>query len=312
MLQFNNYTSTISFTNGNTTLGAAIGAPSTLSGSIGSSNLTYNGPGTLVLTGSNNFGGNTNINAGTLVIGTPQALPTLAQVSIGTATTNGTLKLGDGIGGVTLSTLLVNSGSTLNITNNAVTIAYGSNTDPISMIQSYLADGAHANWAGGEISSSSVANANATQNKLIYAIGYSDGADGQSVVSSGVIEILPTLAGDAELKGNVVFGDFQILAANFGQSGGWDQGNFTYGSIVNFGDFQLLAQNFGANSSGLTSGQIASLSGFAAENGEKLVANPSGVGFSLVSVPEPASVGLIAAAGIGLLARRRRRQDNAK
>ena len=115
------------------------------------------------------------------------------------------------------------------------------------------------------------------------------------------------LAGDAKLQGNVVFGDFQLLLQYFGQTGtSWDEGNFTYGSVINFGDFQLLAQNFGDNSSGLTSGEIASLNSFAAQFAERLVPNSDGVGFQTVSLPEPAAMMLFAAAAMNIMARRRR------
>ena len=121
------------------------------------------------------------------------------------------------------------------------------------------------------------------------------------------MEIIPTLAGDAKLQGNVNFGDFQLLAANFGSSAGWDGGNFTYGSVVNFGDFQLLAQNFGATDAALTAAEAASLNNFAAQFGERFVGDADGDGFSLVSVPEPASAGVLAAAVLGLLRPRRRK-----
>jgi hypothetical protein len=207
----------------------------------------------------------------------------------------------------TLSGLAVNSGSTLDLTTNTLLISYGS-TDPISAIQSYLASGYSSGWVTGQIISSTVAALNASQNNLIYDVGYADGADGITSVPSGEIEIVPTLAGDAKLQGNVVFGDFQLLAQFFGQPGTWDEGNFTYGPSVNFGDFQLLAQNFSANSGALTASEVASLDNFAEAFGEVLQPNPDGVGFILTSVPEPASAGLLAAAGAGLLVRRRRKR----
>jgi T5SS/PEP-CTERM-associated repeat protein len=186
-----------------------------------------------------------------------------------------------------------------------------SSADPIASIASYLQSGYNGgSWNGPGINSSSVANLNASQSALIYSVGYADGADGITGVPSGQIEIMPTLAGDAKLQGNVVFGDFQLLSQYFGQSGtSWDEGNFSYGNSTNFGDFQLLSQNFGANASALTAGQIASINSFAAQFGEELT--PSGSGYSLVSVPEPASVGMLAAVSVGVLARRRR-SDRAK
>jgi hypothetical protein len=155
-----------------------------------------------------------------------------------------------------------------------------------------------------------VAGLNAGQSALIYSIGYADGSDGITGVPPGEIEILPTLAGDAKMQGNVVFGDFQLLSQYFGQlNTTWDEGNFSYGSSTNFGDFQLLSQNFGANASGLTAGEMASLNGFASQFGEEVIAKPDGVGFSLVSVPEPTSIGLMLLAGSGLLTRRRRSKN---
>jgi fibronectin-binding autotransporter adhesin len=317
-LAFLNTTSTLALSAANLSLGAASGAASTLSGNVADGTvptvLTYSGPGTLILSGSNTHTGGTNVNAGTLVIGAVSALPSNSAVSIGTTTTvgtntvttTGTLQLGHGIGAVTLSSLSVNTGSTIDLTNNPLFITYSA-ADPVSTIAQYLADGFAGQWATGEITSSSVSAGNLSQSALIYSIGYADGADGITGVPSGEIEILPTLAGDAKLQGNVVFGDFQLLSQYFGQPGSWDEGNFTYGSAVNFGDFQLLSQNFGQSASGLTAGEISSLNGFASQFGEKLIANPDGVGFSLVSVPEPATIGIFAAAGIGLIVRRRRR-----
>ncbi|HUB25312.1 MAG TPA: PEP-CTERM sorting domain-containing protein [Tepidisphaeraceae bacterium] len=210
-------------------------------------------------------------------------------------------------GSTALGNLIVNPGGAVNA-NAAFTIDYAGNPDPIATIVSYLTDGYNGGWASGEIQSSSVASADSSQSKLKYDIGYADGADGLIPgLSSGQIEILPTLAGDAKLQGNVVFGDFQILAQYFGQSNTtWDEGDFTYNGTTNFGDFQLLAQDFGANSSGLTAGEIASLNGFAAQFGDVLVPNTDGVGFQLISVPEPASAVLLAASGFGLLLARRR------
>jgi hypothetical protein len=62
-----------------------------------------------------------------------------------------------------------------------------------------------------------------------------------------------------------------------------------------------------SGSASLTAGQVVSLDSFAESFGDQLIANPSGVGFQVVAVPEPASLGLMAAAGLACLGRRRRR-----
>ncbi len=73
--QFQNYDSSFAFNAGNTSsasnnqisLGAALGAPSTLSGAItGPIGLVYNGPGTLILAGVNTYEGSTTVNGGML------------------------------------------------------------------------------------------------------------------------------------------------------------------------------------------------------------------------------------------------------
>jgi hypothetical protein len=160
--------------------------------------------------------------------------------------------------------LTIQGGGSLNLTNATLMIDYGSNADPSSTLVPYLTTGyAGGAWNGAGIVSSSVASQNASQSKLIYSVGYADGADGiVSGLSSGQFEIMPTLAGDAKLQGNVVFGDFQLLSQYFGNAGGWDEGNFNYGSAINFGDFQLLSQNFGElsglNAAAGSSGTIVS------------------------------------------------------
>ena len=260
------------------------GGTSTLDGNVyvGGSNTGPGGTGTLTVSNT----GQLNVTGTLTVYNTGRV-----NVNGGTFVVNG---------------LSIATGGLVNV-NSALSINYAvGKPSPISAIQSYLSSGYNGGaWNGTSIISTAVAALNASQNKLIYSVGYADGADGVVVgLSSGQIEILPTLAGDALLAGDVTFGDFQVLAAHFGLAGSWDQGNFTYGSKIDFGDFQLLAQNIGAKASGLAAGQIASLNSFAAGFGEELVANPSGVGFSLVSVPEPTSACLLAMSGTLLLRRR--------
>jgi autotransporter-associated beta strand protein len=246
---------------------------------INGNGLAMNGLGTLILAGKTSYTGPTTVS-------------------------NGTLQLAAGSGATSFSSLSIPEGK-FDITNNPVIINYGSAADPIASIAGYLATGYNGGlWTGAGIASSTVASDDATQSALVYAIGYADGADGLTGVPAGEIEILPTLAGDAKLQGNVVFGDYQLLAEYFGQSGGWDEGNFTYGPTIDFADFQLLAQDFG-DSSGLTAGELASLNQFAGQFNDALIANSDGIGFHLVSVPEPASVGIFGLVAIGILSRRR-------
>lgn len=217
-------------------------------------------------------------------------------LTVGNGSSHNTLQLAVGAGASTVSSLTINTGSTLDLTNNSLIINYAGSADPVATIRQYLASGYNGGaWNGTGISSSSAA-ANTR-----YALGYADGADGiVQGLSSGQIELKYTLYGDTNLDGVVNSVDFGNFAANFGKSHKtWDQGDFTYDGVVNSIDFGLLAANFGHSAGGaavaLASSDWAALDAFAAANG------------LMADVPEPASIGVICAAGAGLLLRRSRR-----
>src|SRR5262249_11456071 len=85
------------------------------------------------------------------------------------------------------------------------------------------------------------------------AIGYGEAAAlgvgrfGGELVDSTSVLLRYTLAGDANLDGNVDTIDFNNLAGNFGSTGKvWTQGDFNYDGIIDTVDFNLLASNFGS------------------------------------------------------------------
>jgi hypothetical protein len=204
--------------------------------------------------------------------------------------------VGSTLAGLTID---VASGSQVDLTNNHIYIDYGSGSDPITTIASYIKAGYNGgNWNGPGIMSTT---AQTPTNGLLYGVGYADGADNVVTgLSSGQIEVKYTLLGDANLDGLVNGSDFNILAANFNQSiTGWDQGDFNYDGLVNASDFNELAANFNQGVSGANSaGDVAALDAFAAANGLSIPTS---------SVPEPASASVLIAAGLGFLSRRRRK-----
>jgi hypothetical protein len=199
----------------------------------------------------------------------------------------------------TLNSLTINSGGSLDMSNNHIIINYGTRPDPAATIRSYLTTGyAGGAWTGAGIDSSTAAlPANSH-----YALGYADGADGVVAgLSSGQVEIKYTLYGDADLDGLVTGNDFTILVSNLAKSGRtWDQGDFDYDGSVTGNDFTALVANLGKSASGaaivLPASDYAAIDAFAAANG------------LMADVPEPASASISAIVAIGLLARRRNRR----
>lgn len=155
----------------------------------------------------------------------------------------GELQFATNSGYSAVTSLNIMPSGVLDLTNNRLYIDFGTgNTDPVSMIYTWLQSGYNGGaWNGPGIDSSSAAANN------LYALGYADGYDILTPgLSFGQIEIAYTLYGDANLDGTVNGTDFSILAAHFGLGAtAWDAGDFTYGGVVNGTDFSLLAENFG-------------------------------------------------------------------
>src|SRR5205085_10925941 len=104
---------------------------------------------------------------------------------------------------------------------------------------------------------------------------------GQNVDNTSVL-VKYVYSGDADLNGTVDTIDFNLLAANFSQSGKvWTDGDFDYSGTVDTIDFNLLASNFSL----------------------ALAGPGAGVG---TLVPEPTAIGITLIAGSGLLRRRKK------
>jgi len=197
----------------------------------------------------------------------------------------------------TLASLTLSTGSALDLTNNLITIDYGSGPDPITSIAAWIKSG----YNGGAWDGTGIISTNAQTNGRSYGIGYADSADpgNPAGLAPGTIEIAYTLLGDANLDGKVNGTDFNLMATNFNQAvtNGWDKGDFNYDGKVNGNDFVLLADNFNefASQSAVSAADLAALDNFAIANG-----------ISLVNVPEPASAAWAVVAGLGILRRRRR------
>jgi autotransporter-associated beta strand protein len=291
--------SNVTFTVTNSTDALEVSGPITGAGGV-----TVMGAGTLSLTGSNSYSGATTVNSGTLAIGDSSAMPSGASVTVGSGNSTGVMRLANGTGVITLSTLSVNSGSTVDIGNNALVIQYGTGADPAAQIRSLIVSGynsvggAAGNWQGTGLTSSAAA-----ANPASFAVGYADGdipADAANTgVPAGTVEIKYTVAGDANLSGGVDLSDLVIVASDFGESGvDWAAGDVNYDGNVDLSDLVIVASNFGAS---LASMQTVDFDGSFAAEWQLAIAEVHGAD---VQVPEP--VCCAAVAGAGLLLRRRK------
>jgi autotransporter-associated beta strand protein len=296
----------------------------TISGSghiSGTASLTKSGSGTLTLSTSNGYTGGTSVTAGRLIIEPTGSGSTALPEGALSITGSGVVQLATNVtagsqsadvpvtppaSNVVLTSLAISGSGMLDISNNHILVDYSS-TDPIASIAAWIADGyASGSWTGHGIISSA-----AQFNSASYGIGYADAADpgNPAGLSSGQIEIMYTLLGDANLDGVVNGTDFNLMATNFNQSvtAGWDKGDFNYDGTVNGDDFVLLANNFNqfASQSAVSAVDLAAVDAFAAANGISL-ANLN------ANVPEPASVGMMVAAGLGILRTRQRRSAKSK
>jgi hypothetical protein len=227
----------------------------------------------------------------------------VSALTVGNGTTPATLQLPKGLGPLSVASLTINPGSTLDITNNTLLVNFAPGNDPVASIRGYLQSGYNNNtWTGSGIVSS-----NAAANPGLYAVGYADGnTDVGTPAAANQIYITLTLAGDATLDGIVNFPDLLIVAQNYGKTGqDWSQGDFNYDGIVNFPDLLLVAQNYGEQ---LSAGELAQLPASFAAQWELAEAEIQSGGQSN-DVPEPTGTALLAIAAGGLLRRRRNRHS---
>ena len=134
------------------------------------------------------------------------------------------MQLAPGIGAVEVSPLTINTGSTLDLTNNKIIVDY-SGASPAAAIRTELINGyAGSSWTGmGIFSSTAAANTAGTT-----TLGYVD--TGTQVI------IKYTWVGDANLDGMVTHPDLSAISPT-GTT--WATGDFNYDGVVNADDYAL-------------------------------------------------------------------------
>jgi hypothetical protein len=226
-----------------------------------------------------------------MTVGAITGTPT---VEVGASGSPAKLQIAANSGTSYLGGLSIASGSSLDIANNEVYINGGANNSTQSWLLNCLASGFNGGlWNGPGIDSSLAGASNMT-----YGVAFADSNSNiVTGLANGQAELVCALYGDCNLDGVVNGEDFLIMASYFGKAApqGWEDGDFNYGSIVNAEDFTLFSHNVGQSSSGTW----AALNAFAAANDFSIGSTPED------SVPEPASL-LLLAASMPMLAGRRR------
>jgi hypothetical protein len=253
---------------------------------------------------------------------------------------------GGGTAGTSLisgGTFSISGGGALNINDHGMVIEYGSNPSPVgdlsfvansgprnypaNSIQAYAQSGFdNFNWNGPGIMSSVAENdpngltavGIADENDLlnVYPSNYSVAGGGsgtwmgQPINDTNNVLVRMTYYGDGNLDG--VVNRLDVTALSQGYSGlagyvGWSDGDYTYSGDITKVDVSLLAQSYlfqGAPlGDAITSGQAQYLLAMDPDMPANVMA-----GFeSIAGTPEPAAIGLLGAAGLGLVVRRRRK-----
>jgi fibronectin-binding autotransporter adhesin len=275
----------------------------------GALSLSKGGAGTQALSGNNTYTGGTTMTGGVLQLGSPRALGAGGlRIDGGNITTTAGFT-----NAIQIPSLTVNGGN-IDLNNNDLILPY-TTSSPISTVQGMLAIGyANGAWnaTAGVTSMTSVAAA-ADVSKLT-ALGYGEAADlgitsddGVSITGPAVV-VRYTYYGDSSLDGKIDLGnDFNLFLQGFlnpqlvTPANAWELGDYNYSGTVTMADFQLFVDGFkgqSGSSLGALDSVIESSALLSTVQKESL----------LSVVPEPASLGLLAAASCIFAARRRRRQ----
>jgi len=261
--------------------------------------------------------------------------------------TGGTLALtaGGGTAGTSYisgGTFSIAAGAALDINDHGMVIEYGNGTSPVgdlsfartarnypaNSIQAYAQSGIdNLAWDGPGINSSVAKNdpngltavGVADENDLlnVYPSNYSVAGGGtgtwmgQPINDPNNVLVRLTYYGDGNLDG--VVNRLDVTALSLGFSGlagyvGWSDGDYTYSGDITKVDVSLLAQSYLFQGAPLGDAITSSQAQYLLALDPDMPANVMADFQSIAGTPEPAAVGLLGAASVGLMGSRRRKR----
>ena len=304
------------------------GSLSLTGGMTGSGGVTISGLGTTVFNASSqsfNYNGDTTVTGGKLVLAGSNSLPFNSNLNVSAGAVVQVAQLAT----KTTTAISVIQANTLNLASNNYSLGTPGgifdltkndlvlHNQTVSAVTAMVAAGYNltggGNWQGSMGITSSAAAADTSHLTAVGVISntdsngnqiYGNGSlahlDGYSPSASDVL-VKYTYFGDANLDGRVDGSDYSLIDAGYASQStgarlsGWYNGDFNYDGTVDGSDYALIDNAFNNQTA-----QIGSSAALVA------TATAQVAGAAPTAVPEPASIGLIAAVA-GLAARRRRR-----
>jgi hypothetical protein len=199
---------------------------------------------------------------GTLLV-EPNTLLNSAAITQTNVNVGGEIQIAPGSAVSVFKSLDINSGGTLDITNNGLIIDYTAPNSPLGAVQEYVRTGALSGWTGNGIISSTAAGQTAV------AVGFAENSVlglstyGGTTVDSSALLVRFTWFGDANLDGKVDSTDLNMIQSN---GATWTQGDFNYDGQVNADDYALFDLGL-------------------AKSGGSIIALPEPMGLTMLAVP---------------------------
>jgi fibronectin-binding autotransporter adhesin len=256
----------------------------------------------LTLSGPSTYSGGTQVDASTLIVGHGDALGTGPVTIANAATVQAQAGLAKAI---SIASLTTAGTGKFDLTNSAAVIK----NSTLATVTGQIVQGYNnGDFLGAGITSSTAAN----DPNFLTAVGYASNLDaafitfeGVSGLDDGDVLVKYTYYGDADLTGSVDLDDFNLFLAGYQDPANvpqtWIYGDFDYTGSVDLDDFNLFLAAYQANGAQLsTLANGIELSGLSAGDQQMMLA-------AIAAVPEPGTLGALALAAGGLLARRRGR-----